>query len=411
MTIQLFYSADAFTSFPSIEETATQSTQTTLLSKLFWSDGAQMMIALFEENQDLNDTIGAFGKKATLQKVWRDGTLVEVQPEVPKSPFDMPNTNNVVPTNDGRVARTIHYEDYAGAFGDYWSPLLNEEAHGSLTGTAYFEVNPLWPGDLLPNARLAEASHMHADYKEVPRNFALELSGGNGMILPTQSAVYAAFTNHNNVFPITLHVILIDDTQSTICLSLVDTGGADIYTQQFRQLIPIDASSVIALFRPQGGVEPNENLPAQIRIYDTTSQPWTELWRDLLPGTDQVATYDPKNKILYSCGKRSTNAAMHASLLLRTPTVTSASIIGDETKLPGPGSIQLSALVVDDQNLPISNELVRWTLVSQIDQGELTSNYSLTNVLGQASITYAGPYLESNLTETVITTVAQVRKA
>jgi len=172
-----------------------------------------------------------------------------------------------------------------------------------------------------------------------------------------------------------------------------------------------------------------------LRVFKTTGSLWSVVWEDALPATDQCAAYDPANGILYSIGKRQSNATLHASLLRRGATsVASASIVGSETTFNELKATQVSTIVKDGLASVISNYLVLWTLDavstqdmylatirndplsaiaamkvgSPISGGTLASAYSKTNNSGIATIVYTGPFRPTGLIERINTTVATV---
>jgi hypothetical protein len=186
------------------------------------------------------------------------------------------------------------------------------------------------------------------------------------------------------------------------------TGGS---WRHSRDLIFVDFQKVAVTFMrsSSGSLIDNDGQPSLVRLFDTTSNPWTHLWTDELPASDTRACYDTANEVLYSCGRDPVSAVMHASRLRQRPVSLSPITLVTGSALRGQTAKSLSVTILDGLGAGISNALVRWNLASSTSGGKLNSAYSFTNDTGAASITYIGPLMsQTSSTETVSAEVAEI---
>jgi hypothetical protein len=390
MTIQSFFTAGSAVSFPAFGAGVGGGSTAQILHQLGFDTGADMLIGNFGLGHDDNDlNIATPNLRVQYQKLWRDGSVIAVGSAFPQAGYKYSLTSPYfATTNDGRVARYI-----PSSLGNFFDFILLSGA----APEAYFQVNPLWPGDLLAPTRLAEVADI------LPSGHT-----GNSrkqMMAALRPATSDAFVAFDNLSSSVFHIFHMGSGISTTVVSVTQTAA----WAHPRQIMVIDASTVCVVFRPSGALEPNETDPGWVRLWDTTSEPWTYLWEDRLPASDQVAAYDPIAGVLYSCGKRASNAIMRSSWLRRTPTsVASASIVGTATTLDEKIRTVLSTIVQDGQGSIISQVLVQWTLDAVTSGGTLLSNYSRTDNDGSATITYVGPTTTSGLVERVNVTAAEI---
>ena len=387
MSLQTFFTAASATVFPSFGFGTGGGSTAQMLSQLLWNTAAGTLMAVFRlDSIDYdNNVIATQSFRIQIQKMWRDGQLLTLGCAVPEMGFA--GSPFVAGTNDGRVARFFASASIANFSEEFWA--IQTVLSGDQPN-AYYAVDPLWPGDIICPGRLI-SSDVLAPHR-------------TGLLLPATSTAYALVTaDSGGIFRVYKRTA--SDASGTVVVSVIQTGDWN----HPRDMLYIDTSTVAIVFRPEGGVEPNNASAATLKVFDTSGSAWVLKWKDTLPATDQVAAYDTVNGVLYSIGKRASNAILHASLLRRAPaSVASASIVGTGTAFAELTTTQLSTIVQDGLGSVMSNTLVQWTLDAAISQGALNSAYSKTNNSGIATIVYTGPFAPSGLTERVNTTVATV---
>lgn len=411
MPLQNFYTAASVTSFPAFSFGIAGGSTAQMLTQLMWSTQAGMLLAVFQlGTDDLSDDYSQIvGNRIQVQKMWRDGQLLNLGCAVPE--VGIPNSflkgPFVVGTDDGRVARYFTTTEF-------WASNTILSGEGS---EFYYAIDPIWPGDVIVPGRLMSVTALAPNER--------------GLILPVTSTAYALVYGDSGG-AMRVYKRTGTDASGTIVFSQAQTGT---YVQS-RDMLYIDTSTIAIVFRPSGTpLLAGDTSAALLRVFKTTGSLWSVVWEDTLPATDQCAAYDPENGILYSIGKRQSNATLHASLLRRQAvSVASASIIGTDTVLNELKATQLSTIVKDGLASVISNHLVRWTLDavsvmdiylqtikndplsgiagmkvgSPISGGMLVSNYSKTNNSGIATIVYTGPFRPTGLIEHINTAVATV---
>jgi hypothetical protein len=387
--VQCIWQAPSATPFPHLGFGYGGGGTAGILDQLFVQTATGMLLAVFRlQGPDYDaDILDVTQQRIVLHKMWRDGQLVTLGCAVPQAGYNYGVRQNgrLVGTNDGRAAR---YIASGGGWSEYWAATLLEGDPPQ----AYYAVDPLWPGNTLAPGRLGEAS-------------ALEPYQA-GLLLPTASETYAMVDNDSGANFRVYHRGPAEITGSVV-VSVSQT--ANLTYKHPRDMLYVDGSTVAITFRPWGATTPSESSAAWIRLYDTSSAPWDLRWEDTLPGTDQVAAYDPTTKILYSIGKRDSNAILNACWLKRQPaSVAAPTIIGGGTALQETTATRLSTMVQDAWGCAISGVLVQWTLESVTSGGHLLSHYSRTNDDGVASITYTGPFAPAGLSEGITATVAEI---
>lgn len=163
-------------------------------------------------------------------------------------------------------------------------------------------------------------------------------------------------------------------------------------------MVYIDGQRTIVSFMQLSGGTVDASSPALIRLFKTTTDPWTLLWTDTLPGADSVVAYDPTYEIVYSCAKWPTSAIMHASKLKQAPASLSVLTLLSGSTLQEMRATLISVLVTDGQGSGLSGALVCWTLSASTSGGTLLSAYTRTNASGVAYATYIGPRLSGTTT-------------
>ena len=354
------------------------------LRRLFWQETAGMLVGQFQlETTDYELTAGGTYGRALLHKLWRDGSLVQ-WPLLTQQQgfFYSPGAEPlVVQCHDGRVGRGI-----GGAAGQP-QPYYDDLLVALDPPAGIYAMDRIWPGDMT-TLRLGTVSWIttHAVGLLFPdRHYALSLRRP------------APFVSAND-----FEINQISASASTLRFV---TSSADY--RHCRDMLYLTSSTIGVLFRQDSGGSPNTSLPAMLRVFDTTSSPYTMLWEDTLPGTDAVAAYDAQRQILYSAPKFAP-ITLHASRPKRAPTYILGPSLTSDTVLRSVWPTRVQATVQDARSANISATLVQWSLTSQASGGFLTSAYGRTNVSGVATTVYVGPVLSGALTETISAAVATV---
>lgn len=375
MPIQHFWTAPSAIEFPQGTWATGILYSMLQLKKLFYHSPAQKLVGIFIHTATEQNHRNAFGLLWRLVYMWRDGTVVDVL-DVPLN-LHFSHDIDCSITSDGRVIR--------GA--DDASNKANDELSAAVSG-AMFPITSRWANDILTNDQVASVAVVSSS-----PNASIVFADGTAWTISQPSTAGANFQ-------------IVERPAGTVLFA--DTGST---WRHSRDLIFIDFQrAAVTFMRSSSGSQVDaDGQPSLIRLFDTTSNPWTHLWTDELPASDTRACFDPANEVLYSCGRNPNSAVIHASRLRQSPVSLTAITLVEGSALRSQEAKSLSVTILDGLGAGISNAVVRWNLVSSISGGKLNSAYSLTNDNGAASITYIGPFMsQASSTETVSAEVAEI---
>jgi hypothetical protein len=400
MPVQLFYTAASATEFPTFHQGVGGVGAAGFMEGLYYIAANDMLVGLWGINYRWDLGVRQFiGNRFQLQKLWRDGNLVDLGDILPQAGFLNGLNGCVNPTMDGRIVRAPQFggalsERLAGIIIDPASQGSSALEYTILTGTNpkttaqlnrlqnYYVIDPLWPGNLILPGRVVDAQLMGRTQKGL-----INAADQVGYVLGVSNAATRMDVTS-----------LAHDGGTSYTSTLVLGPITDQSYRQPQHIIPIDGSSVAIIFKQDTGKVQTD--PSVIRVYDTqqVTGSWTLLWEDELPASDALATYDPVRGVLYSIGKAASNAFLNASRLKRKPMqIAVPTIVGTATEL-----IPLTGQTISTLVLHGSGGVAGHT--------SFTSFYSLTDNDGSATITYFGPALPSSLTERLNATAAQVAR-
>jgi len=378
MTIQHFATASSTIVFPRYYYGG-QVFSSEQLRGLHWDAASKRLVATFV-NQTTDYNLAGVGITYVLMRhthVWRDGSTMDSLVSVPL--YVRTETANIaILHNDlGQVIRPNNAGD-----------VIDSVMSTHFSGAMFFPIDGRWAPVLLttPAGRTT-----------------LITSGGN--VLWYEGAYLKGSTT---AFCLTPHFI-----DNNLKVTKMPTGST-LFTMTGtswtypRSLIYIDSTHTAAICMQASGATMDTSSPALVRLFNTAVDPWSLVWTDTLPATDSVAAYDPEYEILYSCGKWPSNAVIHMSKLKPSPASLSVVTLISGTTLQELQTTGMSVLVTDARNSGISGVLTHWSLSAQAASGALISAYAYTNVSGVASMTYIGPRIAANFTETVSVTVATI---
>ena len=253
----------------------------------------------------------------------------------------------------------------------------------AIEGDAFYPLSEIWGYDIYP-VRYSSAAVLGGLY--------------DASYLTTPSAGYVVAASSTIIFRVLKKPS--GSAMVSVVIATFPSWGAP------RDMLYIDnRRTAITFMQLTGGGSVDSTVPALVRLFQTTTDPWTLLWTDTLPATDSVMAYDPTYEIVYSAGKWPSNAVMHTSKLKQSPVSLSTLTLVSGTTLHGMGAAQVSVLVTDSQGSGLSGVIVSWTLSVATSGGAMLSAYTKTNVSGIAVGTYIGPQL-SGATSTEFISVA-----
>ena len=374
MSLQNFHTAQSAISFPQLTTGAGAIVVCAAqLRKLWWHAPAQKLVGVFTTAPtDYDFQLAAFLQfRVRLMYLWRDGTPIDLV-TTPIRGFEGSTTLQMSQTSEAEVVRSNFQEDVA------------KDEISAILGDALFTISERWAQDILP-VRAASAGLLGIPYE------ASYLVGASAGYVVVGSVAAGTFR-------------ILAQPGGSIVFSA--TGGT---WRHPRDLVYIDGQHTAATFMPDSGGTVNGASAALVRLFATSTTPWTLLWTDELPATDSVMAYDPANAVIYSCGKWSSNAVMHSSKLKQSPASLSVITLGSGTTLQEMRGTLLSVLVTDSLGSGISGATVQWLLSASLSGGSLLSAYSKSNTSGVATMLYIGPRLSAvSMTETVSAAVATI---
>lgn len=377
VSLQHFATAQSAISFPVICYAGTNVTATcSQLRKLFYHKDAQKLVGVFT-TADTDWNILGVGNPTVqanwrINYLWRDGGPVEIN----DTPLRGHQSLNVQQTHNADTqCLTI-------AMGDN----IATDELSAIEGDALYPLSEIWGYDIYP-IRYSSAAVLGAQF--------------DASYLTTPSAGYVVPASSLAAFK-----VLKKPSGSTM-VSVV-LGAFASWTHP-RDMVYIDGVRTAITFMQMSGATVKADAPAMVRLFKTTTDPWTLLWTDTLPATDSVMCYDPQYEIVYSCGKWTSNAVIHASKLKQSPASLSTLTLVSGTTLNALGAAQISVLVTDTFGSGLSGVTVCWTLSAATSGGTFLSAYTKTNVSGIAVGTYIGPQLSgATSTEFVSAAVATI---
>mgnify|MGYP001609194034 FL=1 len=256
----------------------------------------------------------------------------------------------------------------------------------AIEGDALYPLSEIWGYDIYP-VRYSSAAVLGAQY--------------DASYLTTPSAGYVVPASSLATFQV------LKKPSGSVVVS-VALGAFASWTHP-RDMVYIDGVRTAITFMQMSGNTVNASLPAMVRLFKTTTDPWTLLWTDTLPATDSVMCYDPTYEIVYSAGKWASNAIIHASKLRQSPASVSTLTLVSGSTLHAVRAAQISVLVTDTFGSGLSGVTVAWTLSAAVSGGSFLSTYTTTNASGIATATYIGPQLSGTpITEFVSAAVATI---
>jgi len=385
MALQVFWQSDTTIDFPEYYHDSVNNGKFGQLRTLYFSVPAQLLIGLFDVNAtdwEINSGPAAAFQYFGLFRIWRSGSRLEFENDPKNIPFIDAGLRNprVASVDNGTLAWAPGTVDGALA-----SP-LDELISGFTVSVNYYRVNDTVPMDI---------------HTGEPVGSLALLSFSIGVLRPTRSIAYSLKLSTSG----TTHTEVIETPSGTIRFSSIASAS----WQKPRDLLFIDGKTVAILFAQTSGVVATEK-PSIIRVFDTTTSVWTYTFEDVLPGSANVATWDPVNKILYAIGRYESSSILYACRLARAPTSVTAPTLVSVTELGAMNATTVSVRVTDSFGSSISNYLVQWIISGSVaSNGSLVSGYSLTNNSGIATITYVGPRNPpAGLTESITARVRDI---
>ena len=374
MSIQHFGTAASAIPFPQLTTGATNVlVSAAQLRKLWWHAPAQKLVGVFTtygtDYEYLLATLVVF--RTRMMYLWRDGSPIDLV-STPIRGFEGGTTLQITQTTQAEVVRQNFQDDVA------------KDEISSTQGDALFVLSERWGQDVIP-VRVASAALLGSPFE------ASYLSGGSTGYVVVGSVAQGTFQ-------------VMAKPGNSIVFSATGTTW-----RHPRDLVYINGTRTAATFMQDSGGTVNASVAALVRLFATTSAPWTLLWTDTLPATDSLMAYDPAYEIVYSCGKWPSNAVMHASKLKQSPVSLSTLTLVSGSTLQEMRAAQVSLFIIDSQGSGMSGVLVAWTLSASISGGSLLSAYSKSNSSGVATMTYIGPRLSgTNTTEFISAAVATI---
>lgn len=389
MALQTFWQASAVADFPEYRRDSVNNGKYGQLRTLYFSVPAQLLVGLFEVNTtdwEINTGPSVGVQYFGLFRLWRDGSRLQWDSDPENTPFTDSGLRNpkVASVDNG----TIAWAPTSAGLTGHASPgdLIHLSAAAVLSQN-YYRVNDIFPGDI------------HTG--EILGSTAL-LSVSIGVLRPTRNIAY----NLKRVTTSGIYTQIIETPAGTVRFSSITEAS----WKQPRDLLFIDGKTAAVVFAQTSGGAIATDLPSIIRVFDTTTSVWTYSFEDRLPGSANIATWDPINKIIYAIGRYESNSTLYACRLARAPTSVTAPTLVSVTELGALKATTVSVRVTDSFGSNISNYLVQWLLSGSVaSHGTLASDYSLTNNSGIATITYVGPMNPpAGLTEIITARVRDV---
>ena len=377
MSLQHFFTAQSAIAFPVICYAGTNVTTTTSqLRKLFWAAPAQKLVAVFTTGNTDWNILGTGNPHVQanwrINYLWRDGGAMEIN--------DTPLRGALSP-----FLQQTHTADTQVVTVAMGNNIATDEL-SAIEGDALYPLSEIWGYDIYP-VRYSSAAVLGQRYE--------------ASYLTTPSAGYVVPASSTTVFRVLKKPS--GSVVVSVALAVFASWG------QPRDMVYIDGVRTAVTFMQLSGATVNATVPALVRLFKTTTDPWTLLWTDTLPETDSVMCYDPTNEIVYSTGKWASNAVIHASKLRQSPASLSTLTLVSGTTLHALRAAQISLLVTDSQASGLSGVTVCWTLSAATSGGSFLSAYTKTNASGIAYGTYIGPQLSgSTITELVSAAVATI---
>ena len=374
--IQHFFTAQSAISFPLLTYAGLGTTTASQLRKLFYHAPAQKLVAVFTTNPTDWNVLGAVSLSTRgnwrIDYLWRNGGPVEIN----DTPLRGLNVAGVQQTHTADTQVLMRVMD---------ANVATDEL-SAIEGDAMYPLSDIWAFDIHP-VRYASAAVLGEAY--------------DASYLTTPSAGYVVAVSSTALLQ-----VLKKPSGSAMVSVHVSTFPSWNHP---RDLVYIDGSRTVMTFMQLSGAAINASAPALVRLFNTTTDPWTLLWTDTLPATDSVMCYDPTYEIVYSTGKWASNAVIHTSKLKQSPASLSTLTLVSGTTLHALGAAQISLLVTDALGSAMSGVTVCWTLSAATSGGAFVSAYTRTNSTGIATATYIGPQLSgAPITEFVSAAVATI---
>ena len=377
MSLQHFFTAQSAIAFPVICYAGTNVTTTvSQLRKLFWHAPAQKLVGVFTTGDTDWNILGTGNPHIQanwrINYLWRDGGSVEIN--------DTPLRGALSPYL--QQTHTADTQVVTVAMGDN----IGTDELSAIEGDALYPLSEIWGYDIYP-VRYSSAAVLGQRYE--------------ASYLTTPSAGYVVPASSLAAFQV------LKKPSGSVMVSVV-LGAFASWTHP-RDMVYIDGVRTAITFMQMSGGTVNASLPAMVRLFKTTTDPWTLLWTDTLPATDSVMCYDPTNEIVYSTGKWASNAVIHASKLKQSPASLSTLTLVSGSTLHALRAAQISVLVTDTFGSGLSGVTACWTLSAATSGGSFLSAYTKTNASGITYGTYIGPQLSgSTITELVSVAVATI---
>jgi len=379
MSLQVFWKSDTTIDFPKYYRDSVNNGDYQQLRRLYFSVPAELLIGEFNVNPtDWEINTGPSGalQYFGLFRIWRNGSRLELTNDPKHITFVDNGLKNPYTTSvdNGTIAWGPSSAD--GGLASPFDELISAET----VSTNYYRVNDLFPMDIHTGEPLASLAM---------------LSNNIGVLRPTKKIAYSL----KRVVTSGGYTQIVETPSGTIRYSSITTAS----WSHPRDLVFIDGKTVAVIFAQySGGVAATEK-PSIIRVFDTSTSAWTLTFEDTLPGSANVAAWDPINRIMYASGRYESNSTVYACRLARAPVSVTAPTLVSVTELNAMQATTVSVRVTDSFGSNISNYLVQWTLSGNVASGgRLVSDYSLTNNSGIATIIYVGTRTPpSGLTETI----------
>ena len=375
--IQHFFTAQSAIAFPVICYAGTNVTTTvSQLRKLFWHAPAQKLVGVFTTGDTDWNILGpgnpTIQANWRINYLWRDGGAMEIN--------DTPLRGHL-----NLHLQQTHTADTQVVTIAMGNNIATDEL-SAIEGDALYPLSEIWGYDIYP-VRYSSAAVLGAQY--------------DASYLTTPSAGYVVPASSLAAFQV------LKKPSGSVMVSVI-LGAFASWTHP-RDMVYIDGVRTAITFMQMSGNTVNANLPAMVRLFKTTTDPWQLLWTDTLPATDSVCAWDPANEILYSAGKWASNAVIHASKLKQSPASLSVLTLVSGTTLNALKPSQISVLVTDTFGSGLSGVIVAWTLSMAVSGGAFLSAYTKTNASGVSIGTYIGPQLSgSTSTEFISCAVATI---
>lgn len=380
MSIKVIWQSTEAMNYPTWRQDETNHGDYGQLRELHYLLSAQMLVGVFEVHTD-DFEVGAGPPRVTqgigLFKIWRDGHRLELDDEGEGVPIISQGVNHgplVQQVDDGTLAWAPD-PDYLGAL----ALMANQITVSAPTvnGAFYYMVNENWPMDV--HTGVVVASY--------------------GLMSATDVGFIAAASNVGYVLDGIISggntTVTVTETPSNIRrFESVAMSAGSRHLGHPRSLVYINTSTAALICAQVNSAFAVDNgKPARIIILDTSTSTWTTTFDDVLPGSANVAAYDPRNRILYAVGRYASNSIMYSCKLKRAPVTVASPTTNSGTLVLGAlTATVVKTTVTDSLGSAISNYPVQWLLSSTMfSGGSIVSAYSYTNDSGVATVVYVGP--------------------